>query len=572
MTERDHFRDEPLGAALRELEVPEHGPGFESELEAILDRPRARDWRLPLGLAAAAAAVAAVATLVLVGLPGSGSSPALAAQVRTKVAATLAHATSIRGTLVYRALDVRTHGIATSHAVFAMDGRGDLRLQSVPGPEVAVYDAAAGVERGLGHSAALGATGPVFAFQRTGIAPGPPDEGPSDELFLQRRLGSALRALLVSGKAARARKLDFRGRPAWQVVLHVRPNRIYADEDRVALTIDRETGFPLRVRSTLHGAFRSELQVRDLALDQQLPRDEFVLSFPRGKTVLRSDGGFRRVRLGDAAARVGYRPVVPDTLPRGYRLAETAVARRGHVLSLSYRRGFDQLVVTERVRGRRRGDPFAEPGLAVAGRTLRIDAGALRGATGHLVIDARSVPHLLVSRRNLLVTIGGDANEFELIQVARSLHTRASSLAARCRASELRVTAGLQGATGSLAGGVRVRNAGGRACTVEGRPRVAILSAGRPLPLRRIAARPDWQGQLVPAGYPQVVLEPGDVADVRVSWSNWCGAKPRPPLSISVVLPHGAGRLGAALEAGTPRCDQRSAPSTLAVQPFMPEF
>jgi hypothetical protein len=134
------------------------------------------------------------------------------------------------------------------------------------------------------------------------------------------------------------------------------------------------------------------------------------------------------------------------------------------------------------------------------------------------------------------------------------------------------VTAGLQGATGSLAGGVRVRNAGGRACTVEGRPRVAILSAGRPLPLRRIAARPDWQGQLVPAGYPQVVLEPGDVADVRVSWSNWCGAKPRPPLSISVVLPHGAGRLGAALEAGTPRCDQRSAPSTLAVQPFMPEF
>ncbi len=41
MTDRDHFRDEGLGTALRELEVPEHRPEFDRELEAMLARPGA---------------------------------------------------------------------------------------------------------------------------------------------------------------------------------------------------------------------------------------------------------------------------------------------------------------------------------------------------------------------------------------------------------------------------------------------------------------------------------------------------------------------------------------------------
>ena len=50
MTEREHFRDEALGTALRELEVPEHRPDFDRELQALLAGPR-RGWRVPAGSA-----------------------------------------------------------------------------------------------------------------------------------------------------------------------------------------------------------------------------------------------------------------------------------------------------------------------------------------------------------------------------------------------------------------------------------------------------------------------------------------------------------------------------------------
>ena len=61
MSSRLHFRDEALGAALRELHVPPHRPGFDEELAQVLaeaQRPRGwRHWR-PWGVAAAVAAPA----------------------------------------------------------------------------------------------------------------------------------------------------------------------------------------------------------------------------------------------------------------------------------------------------------------------------------------------------------------------------------------------------------------------------------------------------------------------------------------------------------------------------------
>ena len=543
MTEREHFRDRALGTALRELEVPEHRRDFDRELQALLARPR-RDWRVPAG-SAIGVAVAAALVLLLVGLPSTGGQ-ALAGQVKAKVRAALARGTTLSGRIVDRSFDARTRTVHTLRASFAMTARGALRLKALGGPDDAVYDPLRGIERALGRSAAL-AGGPVFASERTGIAPGPPDGGPSD-LFLQRQLGSALRALLVSGKAPRTRKTTYRGRPVWRVDLSVRPSRVYADYDRLELTIDRQTGFPLLVRSTLRGAFRSELRVEDLRVDEALPSNVFTLRFRRGREVLRSDDGFRRVSLGEAAARVGYAPLVPDTLPHGYRAAEIAAARRSRaaqtvtnppsrgVVSLSYRRGFDQLVVTTRLRGSSTAhwnDPFAATGLPTRAESVRIDAGVLKGATAEVVIDARSIPHLWATTDKLVVTISGDADKFELIQITRSLHTVSSAAAAApCRTSSLRAkTAGLIGATGSLAGTVGVKNLGQTACTVAGRPSVRILGGGRVLAVRELAQMPEWDGQLVPKGYPRLVVEPGDTVDIRLFWSNWCGG-PTGPLSL----------------------------------------
>jgi hypothetical protein len=267
-------------------------------------------------------------------------------------------------------------------------------------------------------------------------------------------------------------------------------------------------------------------------------------------------------------------------------LAEVAVARRAAptasganpssrgVVSLSYRRGFDQLSVTTRLRlgpGAHWADPFAVPGLPAAGKPVRIDAGALKGATARVVIDPRSIPHLWVVTDKLVVTVSGDANEFELLQVARSLHPYASSSPPLCRAADLRATASLQGATGSLAGAVGVKNMSAKPCTVTGRPRLRLLGDGHDLHVRQVPIPPSWNGQLVPKGYPRLLLGPGDSVEARVFWSNWCGGATG-SLSLSIALPQGAGRLTAPLDPGTPRCDVPRSASTIRVEPFRPTF
>src|SRR5438067_2509373 len=111
-------RDEQLGAALRELEVPEHRPGFEQELRHRLEQPPARHvrrWSVALG---AAAVAAAAIVLLLVGLPKSGTGPssALAARVKARVAQRLVAGTTLSGRLVYRSSGLR--GPASSRASF----------------------------------------------------------------------------------------------------------------------------------------------------------------------------------------------------------------------------------------------------------------------------------------------------------------------------------------------------------------------------------------------------------------------------------------------------------------------
>src|SRR5437868_4987904 len=65
MTDRSHYRDEVLGAALRELPVPEHRAGFERELQELLARKATPSYR-PWVFAGAVGAVLVAVTLVLV--------------------------------------------------------------------------------------------------------------------------------------------------------------------------------------------------------------------------------------------------------------------------------------------------------------------------------------------------------------------------------------------------------------------------------------------------------------------------------------------------------------------------
>jgi hypothetical protein len=154
---------------------------------------------------------------------------------------------------------------------------------------------------------------------------------------------------------------------------------------------------------------------------------------------MRSDDGFRRVPLAGVAAAAGYRPLVPAWLPAGYHLAEVAVAREAAptgkeggnpasrmAVSLSYRRGVDQFLVTTRLRGDGTwSDPLASPeGYVDTPAPVSLAAGALAGADAQLDVSPQTVPHLWALTGSLVVTVGGDLDRAELTRVAASLRER----------------------------------------------------------------------------------------------------------------------------------------------------
>jgi hypothetical protein len=126
-------------------------------------------------------------------------------------------------------------------------------------------------------------------------------------------------------------------------------------------------------------------------------------------------------------------------VPSGFERVEVGVARRSRatgdeqrrnpvsrdVVSIRYRRGLEELVVTSRLTG---SDPSAwgDPviGSSPMGRRPQVVTfaeGALQGRQGELVIDANSVPHVWAVAGPLVVTVAGNLDHAELIRVAESL-------------------------------------------------------------------------------------------------------------------------------------------------------
>jgi hypothetical protein len=416
-------RDRELGAALLELEVPEHRVDFDRELHGLLALERHRRRRLQRlrWIVVPALAAAAIIVVLLVGLPrtASGPSTASAARVQAKMRAAFAQAHALTGTLVFATAGRR------SRAKFALNARGDLRIE-IPGTGTAVYDAATGVVRSLERSASLGG-GPLFASVTTGYPPTGPGLA-SD--FTQRELTGAVRSLLAA-RDPRVEPVTVEGRAAWRVTLAVAPDPSLFEADRVEVTVDRETGMPLRAVWTARGKARASMRVEDLRVDPRLPSKEFELAFPPGE-VLHQDLGYRRVSLAGVRPLVGYQPFVPGTLPDGYRSAEIGAARqvspaaggeapRRAAVEVSFRRGLQQFVVGSQARRGGAHDPLGGPN----GEQVTLHGGALDGARAEIVIDPRTVPHLWVATPTLVVFVAGDLTRDELIDVAESLQRSA---------------------------------------------------------------------------------------------------------------------------------------------------
>jgi hypothetical protein len=454
-------RDEELGAALRELETPEHAPDFyatlhhrlaEEPLSSLAARRRRRQARrtgLRWGLRIAAVAAVAAIVLVAIGIPRTERTPriagpevATAAEIKAKVRAALATAKNLSGLLVVDGPDKGDE----ARFSYVLTDRGDFRLLGRDRASDRAYDATTGVERFYSTLE----DGTKFAVESTGLAPGPPDPHPSD-WALPRDFGAVVRAFLAA-KDTRVKEVTYGGRLAWQLDMAVAPNLIVVElgvsADHLSITVDQQTGIPVKIVETLQGRFLSESWIEKLAVDRDLPPGTFTLDFPPGWKVEHHDFGFHRVPLARVDSIVGYAPLVPAWIPEGYELAEIAVARESGyptgveggnpasegVVSLSYRRGLDQFIVTTRLsRVVAPGEPQRPPeelwsdplatgeGFVDEPERITLSDGALAGVGAELLIVPRNIPHIWALTNELVVTVSGDLNRAQLIGVAESL-------------------------------------------------------------------------------------------------------------------------------------------------------
>ena len=437
-TDPTGYRDHELGAALRELHVPDHAPSFFDDLGRRLAaepaRRPARRPRLRFGLRIAAVAAAVGVVAAVVGWPrAERTQVASAAVVQADVRASLDALRTLSGVIV-------TSGPEADDARrfrFALDARGDFRLDGPTAQEVMAYDVSSGVIRSAAHSASMGGS-TLFYAERRGVAPGPPDVEPASWL-LPDELGAYVRVLLAAGDPS-VHEVAYEGRPAWHVDIETVPNAVVPafSGDRLEITVDRETDIPVRVVESKAGAVLHELRIERLMVDAPLPKDTFRPAFPAGAEIMRSDGGFRRVPLAEAAGLVGYAPLLPSAVPDGFELSEVAVAteagRTGtdagnppsrKVVSLAYRRGLDRFVLTTRLAGSATwSDPLASGvGYVDHPEHVTLETGVLRGDDAQVVLSPHGVPHLWAVANGLVVTIAGDLSHAELVSLAGSLRT-----------------------------------------------------------------------------------------------------------------------------------------------------
>lgn len=142
-----------------------------------------------------------------------------------------------------------------------------------------------------------------------------------------------------------------------------------------------------------------------------------------------------------------------------------------------------------------------------------------------------------------------------------------------CAARSLGAAAGLQGATGSVAGSVLISNVGPTTCRLRGTPDVSIInSRGEVLSVQFAPTGRGAGGTDAKVG---AVLPQGAQTRTFVAWQNWCGSRDA-TVTLVLTLPETAEKLAAPVVgpngdaiAAYPRCDTAGG-SILSVDAFAP--
>ena len=335
--------------------------------------------------------------------------------------------------------------------------------RDVPALLIDTYDDAAGImglyAPGYHYSNESGSGMSVEqAFLTTEAPLGPPDTqgGVASWMGTEGFSLSAL-SILARGTVVAA---TYNGRPALIVGADVTPGpavpesngqgmMFYGQFDRIEITVDQATWFPVRFTTLLHGDVLDDQRLTDIRFDVPVTDGQFTPSFPKGVDVEVNNEHFRRVGFNEAAHAFDYRPLAPSVRPRGFHRFAAAVAPRSRffvmdgpgdasheywlpsrdITALNYRAGFLALTVTTRrekgMRVPRLADPFAtDPSLVATPdqrETVTLERGALRGVEAQLATPTLGVPHLWAFHDGLMITVAGDLTRDQLLLVANSL-------------------------------------------------------------------------------------------------------------------------------------------------------
>lgn len=416
-------------------------------------RERLAALQLASGLVAAAVVVLLVVVFALIrhedkvppppAVTRAGSRAVSPAEVTRAVASALRSVRTLKGVLVLVQKESPGASLSEMRWEFATTSWGDFRMRGTNSLangekryEDLAYDSETGVERSYSEEGDVRS-----ARERTNLGAGPPDPS-ADGWLLERWLAAVTRAL-AAAKDPKVVADRYEGRDVWILDTPLSPDLLAAySADRMRMTVDRHTGFPLRVIETSKGDLVRELRLMDLEPDVGLPRADFTFDFPLETTAESVDCGYRRVEAEELRSAVGYEPLMPGWMPDGYELAMITVSKQGRptgkeggnpptggIASMAYRRGFDRIVVSTRWTGGRPelwSDPLASgEGMIDRPEKVTLARGAYQGAEAELLIDARSVPHLWAVGKTLMLTVSGDLTRDELVRVAESLERRA---------------------------------------------------------------------------------------------------------------------------------------------------
>lgn len=127
-----------------------------------------------------------------------------------------------------------------------------------------------------------------------------------------------------------------------------------------------------------------------------------------------------------------------------------------------------------------------------------------------------------------------------------------------CRAGQLGVFADTLSGGGAVSGAFQLRNQSLSACSLRGRPELALFDGtGKPLPVRVLAAKDV-----------RVRLRPERTTKVPFEWRNWCRPSFPATVRIELRLPNGGGVIDVHTQTGRPSCEAPKRPSTASLGPF----